>query len=69
MKLKRPLVSYLIQNYYYNSSNKKVNTHSATEEYRYFEWADQTADSSAIAYLKLFKTTRLNFKIDFDYTA
>ena len=69
MKQKMPLVNFDIRNYYKNSKGHKVTTHAATEPYRYFEWMDQTADSSALNYLKFFKCTRLHYKIDVDYTA
>jgi len=69
LKTERPLVFFDIANYYKNSKGHKVFTHRATEPYRYFEWLDQTADSGALSYLKFFKCTRLNFKLDFDYTA
>jgi len=69
LKSERPLVNFDIANYYNNSKNRRVYTHRANEEYRYFEWLDQTADAGALSYLKFFKCTRLNFKLDFDYTA
>ena len=74
-----PEVSFHVQNYHYesrtrrrngktNHERRRVNTHRATEPYRFLEWIDTSPDSSAVEYVKGQKLVRLDFSLRLDYT-
>ena len=75
--MNRPRITFRIQNYHYRTEivrtqngtrrrRKRVNTHFATSEFRYEQWADGSPDESAIAEAaKRMAMSRLECEKDF----
>lgn len=71
MKTRKPRVTLKMQNYHYerrdNNKTVKVNTDLIEERYRFFEWLDQSPDSTALEFLRNTKLTRLTLEKEIDY--
>lgn len=74
-----PVITFHVQNYHYKTKTTRrngkthhervrVNTHSATEHFRYSEWIDTSPDASAVEYVKGQKLVRLDFSSSFNFT-
>lgn len=47
---------------------ERVNTHSASEAFRYMEWADTSPDKSSLDYVSMIRVTRLRFYQRFEFS-
>mmetsp|Transcript_14520 Transcript_14520/g.14131 ORF Transcript_14520/g.14131 Transcript_14520/m.14131 type:complete len:87 (+) Transcript_14520:884-1144(+) len=50
-----------------HTERRRVNTHRASQNYRFVQWYDMSPDASAIDYIKSYKLTRVCFLRQFDF--